>query len=92
MDAKSYKNLMDSIKLGQNAVKQFESQVSNMEDIFSGTIEGLGGEDKQKVQTLQAMVNRALTKAKKGEDYNTVIDNIKETFKKDLSNGSNSNG
>jgi ABC-type amino acid transport substrate-binding protein len=84
MDAKKYKDLMSNIETGKKAVKQLEGQIRNMETVFSGTIDGLKGEDKQKVQNLQAMVNRAIKKAENGGDYNEVIDKIKETFKTDL--------
>lgn len=92
MDAKSYKNLMLNIDTAKKATAQLEGQLANMETIFNETINGLEGDEKQKVVTLKAMTNRAIAKARKGEDYNGVINKIKETFKKDLQNGSSNNG
>lgn len=92
MDAQEYKNLFANIDTAKKAVAQLEGQMDNMQTIIGETINGLKGNDRQKVVNLQAMVNRAITKAKNGEDYNQVIDKIKETFKTDLENGRNSNG
>lgn len=81
---RNIKNLFANIETAKKAVAQLEGAVENMDGLFNETINGLNGEDRQKVTTLQAMVNRAITKAKNGEDYNQVIDQIKTTFKNDL--------
>lgn len=81
---KNIKNLFANIETAKKGVAQLEGALENMDGLFNETINGLNGDDKQKVTTLQAMVNRAITKAKNGEDYNQVIDQIKTTFKNDL--------
>ena len=81
---RNIKNLFANIETAKKAVAQLEGAVENMDGLFNETINGLNGEDRQKVTTLQAMVSRAITKAKNGEDYNQVIDQIKTTFKNDL--------
>lgn len=86
-----YKNIKENIKIGQEAIKNLEAQMENMNNIFSETVRKLNGEDRQKIQTLQAKINRVIAKAKKGEDIEKEINKIKETFKKDISNGGKDN-
>lgn len=86
-----YKNIKENIKIGQEAIKNLEAQIENMNNIFSETVRKLNGEDRQKIQTLQAKINRVIAKAKKGEDIEKEINKIKETFKKDISNGGKDN-
>ena len=81
MDDKHFKDLQASIELSKKALTQLDNQVENLDNIFSATIEGLGGEDKQKVQELQAMVNKTISIARKGGSTEEAMEALKAKFK-----------
>lgn len=84
MDKKGLEQLQENIKLANKAAKQLDNQIKNLENIFKATIESaeVSPEEKQKIRELNALTNRAINLAKKGGNYQEVIEQIKTKFSK----------
>lgn len=81
MKKEQLEELKNNIKIAEEAAKQLEGQMSNLEEMLNGAYESLEGEDKQKILELKALSNRAILKAKQGGDYMAEIEKIKKKFK-----------
>lgn len=83
--------LQEAINLSQKAVGQLQEQMDLMNRSLDLTINNLQGEEREKINLLKGMVNKAITRAKNGGDYDEVIDDIKNKFKNDIKNGGRGN-
>lgn len=72
--------IRESTKIAQQGVKNMESQIDNLGRIFESQLQQLEGDDKQTVQELQASVNRVISIARKGGDYNKALEELKTKF------------
>lgn len=84
------KHLQETLKMSQKAIKELDRQKEGLDKFLISAIGDLEGDDKQKIKSLQARINLVMNKAKNGGDYLAEIEKIKEQFKNEINNGSNS--
>ena len=80
MDKKYLEFLRKQIEISKKTIKQLESQMNMFDRIMDGVIQNANGEDKQKLLHIKALSQLAIAKAKKGQDYNEVIEKMKSTI------------
>lgn len=91
MTSDELKNIYFNIDTSKKSIDHLSKQMEIMNTVYTETIDGLDGEQKQQIILLKAMTNRAVEKAKRGENFEEVLDKMKDMFK-NYTNGGNSNG
>ena len=78
---KGNERIKEQAKTASKAIEELEKQIKNMDLVFQDTLKNLEGEEREKIQEVKVLTDRAILLAREGGDYKKVIDQIRNQVK-----------